>query len=108
VTGGSFDLGGQKDLPAGWWVVNEIADAYLIARQSEDGRRLVAIAWDDSSPGLLMSNTRIPCLHAGPMHAVDVAPGATFVWHGVIYLMETEPERLAELLREDQAAAAVR
>jgi hypothetical protein len=102
VAGGPSDLGGQREMPAAWWVVNEVADAYLIARQSADGQHLVAITWDDQPPGLLMSNTRIPCLHAGPMRAVDLAPGAAFTWHGVIYLVAADPQRLATLLREDQ------
>jgi len=101
VKGGPPDLGGQKDMADGWWVVNETADVHLIARQSEDGQHLVAVSWDDSPPGLVMSNTRIPCLHAGPMHAVDLAPGAAFTWHGVIYLVKAEPEHLLGLWRQD-------
>ncbi|MCC7493495.1 MAG: hypothetical protein IT204_14160 [Fimbriimonadaceae bacterium] len=105
VADGPRDLGGQRDMPDGWWVVNQVADSYLIARQSADGRHLVAITWDDRPPGLLMSNTRIPCLHGGPMQPVDLAPGASYTWHGVIYLLSSGPPRLAELYRQDRATA---
>lgn len=101
VAGGPPDLGGQKEMPGAWWVVNQVADDYLVARQSDDGKHLVGITWFDVPPGLLMSNTRIPCLHAGPMQAVDLEPGATHVWRGVIYVMENDPGRLKVLFRQD-------
>ncbi len=108
VAGGPPDLGGQKELPSGWWVVNEVADAYLIARQSEDGKHLIAVSWDDQPPGLLMTNTWIPCLHAGPMNAPNLAPGASHTWRGVLYLMENDPDRLKQLFDEDWAAFRAR
>jgi len=90
---GSTQYTGPRDYPDGWWVVEQIADLPVLARTSQDGRHLVAITWD-GDPLYLMSNTRIPCLHAGPTNAPRVAPGKEYVWRGIIWLMENDAERL--------------
>ncbi|MCL5271334.1 MAG: hypothetical protein M1457_12470 [bacterium] len=93
---------GPRENPDGWWMVDQMADEGIIARVSEDGRNLVAIAWDDD-PWQVMSNTAIPCLHAGPTVGVTVnlAPGAEHTWRGKIYLLPNDPAALREHYRRD-------
>jgi hypothetical protein len=43
---------------------------------------------------MVMSNSRIPCLHAGPAGGVSLAPGEEVVWRGTIYLMKNDPDQL--------------
>ncbi len=90
---------GPMDYPDGWWVVDQIADEPVIARVTDDGKWLVAIEWG-AGQTMLMTNTRIPCLHAGPSDSVSLAPGAEHVLRGTIYLVPNDPDRLAERLRK--------
>lgn len=96
---GRQNYGGPKDYPDGWWVLDQSADQAVLARTSTDGKHLVAIAWDDE-PLFLMSNTRIPCLHAGPTRAFNLAPGKECVWRGSIWLMENDPQRLLRAVQD--------
>ena len=80
-------------------VLPETADRSLIARVSEDKKHLVAMAWDETD-SQLMTNTMIPCLHAGPIRSVSVQPGEVAVWRGSIYLMGNDPTAL--LVRHEQ------
>jgi hypothetical protein len=94
VAGGPPDMGGMREMEGGWWVVDQVADRNLIARETVDGRHLVAVTWDDPTPPLLMSNTWIPCLHAGPMDPATLEPGETYVWRGRIYFVPNDPAAL--------------
>ncbi len=84
---------GLREWPDGWWVVDQTADRNLIARVSEDKKHLVAIAWDETD-SQLMTNTMIPCLHAGPIRSASIRPDEEAVWLGSIYLMRNDPELL--------------
>ncbi|MGQ9808531.1 MAG: N-acetylmuramoyl-L-alanine amidase family protein [Armatimonadota bacterium] len=86
--------------PDGWRMARAVADRSLILRSSSDRRRLVAITWDTPA-ALLMSNSGIPCLHAGPGGAVTLKPGEQHTWKGRIYLMENRPDRLLQKWEED-------
>jgi len=95
TTAGVKGYGGPRDYADGWWVVDQVADVPLIARTSADGRHLVAISWD-GGPLYVMTNARIPCLHAGPTNVYDLEPGKECVWRGAIWLMANDPRRLRE------------
>ncbi|HSV73582.1 MAG TPA: hypothetical protein VLH79_07470 [Chthonomonadales bacterium] len=95
---------GPMDYADGWWVVDQLADRPVIARVSEDGTRLVAIEWGARQP-MLMSNTRIPCLHAGPGDPASIEPGAEHVWRGRILLLPNDPEELRRRLEQGWSAA---
>jgi hypothetical protein len=84
---------GLRQWPDGWWVVDQTADRNVLARISADKRHLVAIAWDETD-STLMTNTMIPCLHAGPTRATSLRPSEEAVWRGSIYLMKNDPELL--------------
>ena len=92
---------GSREWPDGWWVVDQTADRSLIARVSEDKKHLVAIAWDETD-SQLMTNTMIPCLHAGPIHSVSIQPDEEAVWRGSIYLMENDPTTLLARHEQDE------
>lgn len=92
---GAKEYGGGREWTDGWWVVDQTADEDIIMRVSADRKHLVAIAWDDV-PLYLMTNTAIPCLHAGPTNAVSLEPGEKYVWRGRIFLMENDPGGLLE------------
>ncbi len=96
-TADSYKTGDEN--PDGWWVVNEIADEYIIARASEDGRHLLAISWDEQPVHTIMSNATIPCLHAGPMSSANIEAGAEYVWTGRIFLMASDPDKLLSAYR---------
>jgi hypothetical protein len=96
---GSKAYPGPRDYPDGWWVVDQVADLPVIARTSTDTKHLLAITWD-GDPMYLMTNTRIPCLHAGPTNAVTLEPGKAYTWRGTIWLMPNEPERLLKEVRK--------
>jgi len=83
---------GSKDYKDGAWIVDQIADLGTIARLSEDKKHLVAVQWSDRV--WLMTNTSIPCLHAGPRGAVNIPPGKKHTWQGKIYLMPNDPPDL--------------
>ncbi|MBM4091758.1 MAG: hypothetical protein FJ276_20375, partial [Planctomycetes bacterium] len=86
------DYGGPRENPDGWWVADQIADHGIAARVTRDGEHLAAVHWD-SAP-MVMSNSRIPCLHAGPAGGVSLDPGQEVVWRGTIYLMKNDPDQL--------------
>jgi len=83
---------GPKDYPDGAWIVDQTTDYGLIARISEDEKHLIAVMWQDLV--WLMTNTTIPCLHAGPKGNETIPPGGEHVWRGKIYLMENKPKQL--------------
>ncbi len=99
TTGFADQYHGSREWADGWWVVDQTADRSLIARVSEDKKHLVAMAWDETD-SQLMTNTMIPCLHAGPIRSVSVQPGEVAVWRGSIYLMGNDPTAL--LVRHEQ------
>ena len=86
------DYRGPRENPDGWWVADQIADHGIVVRVTRDGEHLAAVHWD-SAP-MLMSNSRIPCLHAGPAGGVSLDPGQEVVWRGTIYLMKNDPDQL--------------
>ncbi len=90
---GSKTYAGARDWPDGWWVVDQVADLPVIARTSADGKHMVGISWD-GDPMYIMSNTRIPCLHAGPTNVFTIEPGKECVWRGILWLTDNDPERL--------------
>jgi hypothetical protein len=92
---------GSLEWPDGWWVVDQKADRNVIARVSEDTKHLVAIAWDETD-SQLMTNTMIPCLHAGPIRTASLQPDEEAVWRGTIYLIGNDAELL--LIRHDTDA----
>jgi hypothetical protein len=94
---------GPMEIKGAWWVVNEAADDFIIARESEDRKHLLAIAWYESPTGQIMSNTMIPCLHAGPGTQAHLEPGDEHVWRGCIFLMENDPEKLRELFEANKS-----
>jgi hypothetical protein len=98
VRGPGDAYSGPMEWPDGWWVVDQFADEPVIARVSDDGKWLVAVEWGARQP-MLMTNTRIPCLHAGPGDPVDLEPGAEHGWRGTIYLVPNDAGKLAERLR---------
>ncbi len=90
------DYRGPRENPDGWWVADQIADHGIAARVTRDGTRLAAVHWDSAT--MVMSNSRIPCLHAGPAGGVSLEPGQELVWRGTIYLMENDPDQLLRRL----------
>lgn len=86
----------------GWWMVEQRADRNVIACVSGDNVHLVAIAWDERA-SMLMTNTSIPCLHAGPRASFSIAPRETARWRGKLFLMPHDPDRLR--VRHDAALA---
>jgi len=97
VRGPGEAYAGPMDYPDGWWVVDQIADLPVIARLSADAKHLVAVEWGARQP-MLMSNTRIPCLHAGPGDPATIEPGSEHVWRGRILLLPNDPEQLRRRL----------
>ena len=84
---------GVLDHANGWWVVDQTADFNIIARASEDSKHLVAITWDETF-SQLMTDTRIPCLHAGPIRAIPLQPQERGRWRGRIYLVPNDMNQL--------------
>ncbi len=91
----------------GWQVVEQTADHALLARASADGAGIAAIAWDEAA-AMLMTNTNIPCLHAGPNTSRDLPPGADAVWRGKVYLTTCSPDQLLAQFTIDRAEHFVR
>jgi hypothetical protein len=98
---GSKAYTGARDWPDGWWVVDPYCDVPVIMRESADGKHLLAVAWD-GDPQFLMTNTRIPCLHAGPTNHFEVPAGKQCVWRGVIWLMPNDPAKLLSEYRRSR------
>jgi len=94
---------GPREWPERWWMVDQVADHNILARMSDDRKHLVAIAWDDPA-SQLMTNTMIPCLHAGPMRAAALKPGEETIWRGKIYLMANDPPELLARYNRDALA----
>lgn len=80
-----------------WWA-DEQADIPLIATVSEDGRRIVALAFDNSYK--IMTNAEIPCIHADPMFS-DVEVGGTVDVRGKVYFVEGALDELLPLFFRD-------
>jgi hypothetical protein len=97
---------GPRENPDGWWVADQMADHGIAARETRDGAHLAAVHWD-AAP-MVMSNSRIPCLHAGPAGGVSLAPGQEVVWRGTVYLVKNAPDPLLRrfLLAQDKLAEA--
>jgi hypothetical protein len=93
---------GPRDNPDGWWVVDQAADLNLIYRVSQDREHLVGVAWDEDET-MLMTNTNIPCLHAGPNEPRAIEAGGEAVWRGFLYLMPNDPAALMNRYRADVA-----
>jgi hypothetical protein len=91
---------GPREWPDGWWMVDQAADHTLIARLSKDEKHLTGIAWDERS-ALLMTNTNIPCIHAGPNTPKLLAPGDEAVWRGKLYLLGNDPAALLAAYTRD-------
>jgi len=98
---------GPMDYEDSWWVADQTADEPLLARSSSGGAGIAGIAWHDPA-AMLMSNTAIPCLHAGPSTPLELAPGESRVWRGKVYLNHYTPDQLKRQFRIDQAEAFVR
>jgi hypothetical protein len=92
LTQAAAEYRGPRDNPDGWWFVDQKADHGIIARQSRGGDHLLAIAWQGAKA--VSTNTRIPCLHAGPSQPANLKPGEQAFWRGKIYLMPNDPESL--------------
>lgn len=74
----------KPEIERSWWA-DEQADIPLIATVSQDGKRLVALAFDNSYK--IMTNADIPCIHADPMFP-DCKVGQTVDVRGKIYFIE--------------------
>lgn len=86
---------GPREIENAWWVVNELADYNIIVRKTEDGKHFLAVAWDETE-SVLMSNTKIPCLHAGPQRQEDLEPSESASWRGKIFLLPSDPDLLLQ------------
>ncbi|MCU0961844.1 MAG: hypothetical protein MUF48_17250 [Pirellulaceae bacterium] len=86
--------------PDGWWVLDQTSEHALIARVTRDGRHLVGIAGNEVR-SMLMTNTNIPCLHAGPIASLRAAPGEEVQWDTKIYLMQNDRTALLSAFRRD-------
>jgi hypothetical protein len=82
-----------------WYVCRERADVPLIATTDAAGARVIGLTWEGGRS--VMSNGRIPCLHADPVIA-DAAPGETVVVRGRIFVVS---EGLDALWREYRATS---
>ncbi len=83
----------QQPDPNLWGISDMVADCGLIAIESTEGGRFVALAWEN--PGWLMNNAMIPCVHSDPIWpAVRVGESTTV--RGRIYLHEGDLDGLLE------------
>lgn len=101
------DYQGPMQMDDAWWVTDQTADFPLLARSTADDAGLTGIAWSDPA-AMLMTNTNIPCLHAGPNSAPDIAPGKEAVWRGKVYLTRSGPEALLAQYKLDAAQGFLR
>jgi hypothetical protein len=85
-----------------WWIVDQKPDLPLMARETADGKHLVAISWEKSTVRRLMTNTNIPCLHTDPLECENLPPGESRTWRGRIFMMENNPEKLLEAFNKPQ------
>jgi hypothetical protein len=86
--------------PDGWWVLDQTSEHALIARETRDGQHLVGIAGNEVR-SMLMTNTNIPCLHAGPVTPLHAASGEEVQWNTKIYLMKNDCAALLSAFRRD-------
>lgn len=89
----------ERTTQDGWWVVEELCDIPMTAMVDESGEHLVAITWE-RGPGT-STNSRIPCLHAGPPHAGRCPAGESVTFHGKIYLIPADFEMLDRRYESD-------
>jgi len=84
--------------------IEEGIDAAIIAVTSLDGTRKVVTAW---TPGRsMLSNSRIPCMHADPFYA-ELRPGGSAEATGVVLFTEEPLEKvMGELLKAAGGAPA--
>lgn len=82
------------------WAAREQADIPLIATVSEDGRRVIGLAFDNAYK--IMTNCGIPCIHADPQFA-DCPDGETREIRGRIYFVEGTLRDLLPLFERDFA-----
>ena len=72
-------------------VIEEGIDRAIIAVTSLDGRRKVVVAW---TPGqAMLSNSRIPCMHADPYYG-PLKPGESLEANGVVIFTEEPVEEV--------------
>jgi hypothetical protein len=83
-----------------WWVLDQTSAHTLIARETRDGKHLVGIAGNETQ-SVLMTNTNIPCLHAGPVTNLREAPGEQVQWECKVYFVENDPAALLAAYRCD-------
>ena len=69
----------------------------LIGCISQDGKSLLAMAWDQTQE---LFQGVIICLHNDP-RVGGLKPGETRKLHGKIYLLKNEPEALLKRYRRD-------
>lgn len=96
---GKDDWSYGEDSPT-WWLVDQVADMNLMASVSHDGKYLVGYMWTREAQSL-MTNTGNPCLHTGPGRSPLLEAGASYTWHGRIYLMENDLDKLVQRYRDD-------
>jgi hypothetical protein len=89
----------RRNKRAGWWFIDEQADYALIARLTDDGEHLVAIAFRGAQGA--MTNSRLPCLHSGPPTIPLIGPGESKSVSGRVYLMEADLDKLMERYKKD-------
>jgi len=84
--------------------IEEGIDAAIIAVTSLDGTRKVVTAW---TPGRsMLSNSRIPCMHADPYYG-EIRPGGSAEATGVVLFTEEPLEKvMGELLKAGAGAPA--
>lgn len=85
-----------------WWIVDQKPDFPLLARETADRKHLVAISWGKNSVRRLMTNTHIPCLHTDPLECKNLANGESHTWHGRIFILENDPQKLLRLYHAEE------
>ncbi|MFI4912227.1 MAG: carbon-nitrogen hydrolase family protein [Sedimentisphaeraceae bacterium JB056] len=98
---GENEFEGPKDTKTTWWRVDQTAEENLMAVVSENGKTMIGYAWDQEDLHL-MTNCGNPCLHTGPGARKDLNDGERYTWHGKVYLMRNNLERLLEKYRHDK------
>jgi hypothetical protein len=81
-----------------WWIVDQKPDLPVLVRETADRKHLVAISWGRQSVRRLMTNTHIPCLHTDPLECASLPNGESRTWHGRIFMLENDPQKLLALL----------
>lgn len=85
-----------------WWIADQKPDLPLLVRETADRRHLVAISWGKTSVRRLMTNTHIPCLHTDPLECSNLPNGEGRTWHGRIFMLENDPQKLLRLYRAEE------